>query len=158
MYEWILDCLVNREAVTPLSSRESRVVRAMNLFELFISPPKTILLPATLDKSRRAVKSWNEADLSSLNLVPAAVLNLSWRHPESFESGELGSYLKETILGRFESNNVASKDLIPLSIALVPSSAKVEASRADLPDEKSSGDKNSGKSASKPMKPKWFKL
>jgi hypothetical protein len=191
VYWWIDECLAPREeniVEGDHNSDEKRTIRAMNRFELYISPPKTVLLPATLSHSRQqhrqTVKDWNEKDLLSLGLVPAAVLNLVWiSSNDQTTKTTQNNNLREELLQQASAdsatttNNTSSFNPFTTGVSLVDKKKAEGLFSADSKSGKgggggrvgdSSDNKNnynssansggSGSAGDKKSKPKWFKL
>jgi hypothetical protein len=163
----------------------------LEIFELYISPPKTVLSPATIVKRRQTegegdehavvkiIKEWNSTDLLSLNLVPAAILNLNWKKERTTEKEEkrqvtdelaVGRYLKADLLQQYHSlKGSSSSHNTGSSLSVFQGIPLVEKKKEDVADGKTSGGKRlgggdggtgpaEGKKSSSGSKPKWFKL
>ncbi len=132
VYFWLLDQLSPDllELVEDLQCEEAekrKVMQAMDLFELFISPPRTALLPAKIktatmkigghaSRSRKIFVQWNDADLVSLGLVPAALVSVTWKKPfpQSLRHGHeqaVGFYLKGDLLTSAVASSVSRVSL-----------------------------------------------
>jgi hypothetical protein len=184
VYWWIDECLADRKeniVEEDHNSDEKRTIRAMNRFELYISPPKTVLLPATLShprqQHRQTIKEWNEKDLLSLGLVPAAVLNLIWINSTTDKTTiTQNNNLKEELLQQAlvdstsSNNNTSSFNPFTTGVSLVAKKNAEGLFSADSKSGKGGGGRvgdssdnnnssaNSSGSAGDRKKPKWFKL
>ena len=174
MYCWVFDQLLLEgdrlvDSCGGERSPQQQIVEAMSCFELFISPPKTVFTPAYLETAnkRTVFQGWNERDLLSLGLVPAAILSLSWKKEHLAPStASPGSYLKPLLLSSAtaassSSSSVASGLLaIPRGVNLVKSDGD-SSQTAPLAQTVAEGKTPAlqGRKESKgPAKPKWFKL
>jgi hypothetical protein len=137
----------------------------LEIFELYISPPKTILSPATIVKRRQTegegdehavvkmIKEWNKTDLLCLNLVPAAILNLNWKKERTTEKEEkrqvtdefaVGRYLKADLLQQYHSLKGSSLNNTGSSLSVFQGIRLVEKKKEDVADGKTSGGKRLG--------------
>lgn len=149
-----------------------KVLQAMDLFELFISPPRTSLLPAkiktttTAHRSTKIFVQWNESDLLSLGLVPAALLSLTWQKPLPQGQGQAppGFYLKEDLLTSAIAWSLSQVSL-PQGRSLTTttnnnttSNSMTSGEAQDKGKSRMTSQSDSKKPTSSSGKPKWFKL
>lgn len=122
----------------------------LDLFELSL-PPRSVLppYPSINMKKRRVDGQEGSRSLGDLQLVPACVLNLSWRSPRPTETP--GSYLVSSIR---ESASTESHAVVPSGVRLVePSAAAAEEGQQVVAV-------GEAKAENKPRRgqPKWLKV
>ena len=192
LYEWIYSCMLPLPTTPCVDDsnagmREKELIRFtfQEVFELFQSPPRTILSPyptISLTSSNRRLEDAISPTLIESNLVPAAVVNLSWKKqgllyygntPSSTAAGTgiaIGSqcFREELLYDMTIVKTISNSDKsIPIGLPLIEKVASTATSSSvggngegnsnggvsDSADGKGEG--SSSKTASKP---KWFKL
>jgi len=84
VYEWVASCLVGsggRSISCGGTSGDSSGVGDVSTFELYTSPPRTVLVPVygISGSSTSGASSSDVPTLSSMKLVPAALMYLAWK-------------------------------------------------------------------------------
>jgi hypothetical protein len=148
VYQWVHASIVQMGDVV---SADNISPVDYSLFELYVSPPRTVLPPFTSSSSKSDISSSSSSTgptLTDLRLVPAALIHLSWSEAHSSVvtmraaeilpssgvkgsgGGPIGRYLTESLLAQSinrasDSATNSESGVYPIGATLVPA-AKTE--------------------------------
>eukprot|EP01034_Spumella_vulgaris_P027512 gene27512-34239_t len=169
VYQWVHAHLVDMGDVVGGGD----IAADYSLFDLYVSPPRTVLTPFNATPSSKNSSSnttsvtLTSSSLTDLRLVPAALIHLSWNenHPtvqtmraaeliagssskqSAGSGGEVGRYLIDSMRSAASSSGVS---LYPTGASLVPSSttASISSSGGSAKSSTNSSSSSSGGSSS----------
>lgn len=165
VYVWIASAM-HAFATQSFTDIENSAQQAFEHFELYTSPPRTVLPPfqSMPKKTKRSPSLEDSSFLIDLNLVPAAVIHLSWKSAMVHRNAETGGYLRDDLVAvAFQQGAYAgSSKSIPQGVPLVEKATDKKASESEEQIMSSLDGKIESKAdekaSSKVSKPKWFKL
>eukprot|EP01032_Pedospumella_encystans_P011527 gene11527-13397_t len=176
VYEWVASCL----SIDGSSDNNNGIGQKQWCFELYTSPPRTVLSPFSSNAnssskgSKSDQKNSNDAPtLASMGFVPAAVIYLAWKNTNlkaspavtnssSGKEVQVGGYFLSALLEAAVSEERGAS--IPTGVSLVPPSALESKSSSAKLSSGVSGVKagadasNNSADVKKSTKPKWFSL
>lgn len=162
VYSWILEEL-QPSFLSNLKKEHNEIV-LNNYFDLFITPPKTILNPS-LPSLKRKVAIEEMQSLEQLGFIPTAIINLSWKQPwaEEFLQKSQGCYLSDHWIAKSDgkcSQPIQQTFNIPQGILLSTSTLSSTNNSTETSEETNNtlSSQSDAKTKQTSGKPKWLKV
>lgn len=160
VYSWILEEL---QPSFLSNLKETNEIILNNYFDLFITPPKTILSPSP-PSLKRKVAAEEVQSLEQLGFIPTAIVNLSWKQPwaEEFLQKSQGCYLSDHWIAKSDgksSQPIQQTFNIPQGILISTSTPSTNNSTETSEETNNKlSSQSDAKSKSTSGKPKWLKV